>query len=147
MTQYEDYSVEELRKALDTIMLYSELNDSDVAEMERILAVLRKKAPFPHPHTTEEMWFPEWDNGGLGRGYLSGSPWSGYDEAERHYANSPLKNVDKWNKPILCIHGEKDYRIPYTQGMAAFNTAQMMGVPSKLVVFPDENHWILQPPV
>ncbi len=56
MTQYEDYSVEELRKALDTIMLYSELNDSDVAEMERILAVLRKKAPFPHPHTTEEMW-------------------------------------------------------------------------------------------
>ncbi|MBQ7072041.1 MAG: S9 family peptidase [Bacteroidales bacterium] len=96
-------------------------------------------------YTTEEMWFPEWDNGGLGRGYLSGSPWSGYDEAERHYANSPLKNVDKWNKPILCIHGEKDYRIPYTQGMAAFNTAQMMGVPSKLVVFPDENHWILQP--
>ena len=56
MTQYEEYSVEELRKALDTIMLYSELNDSDVAEMERILAVLRKKAPFPHPHTTEEMW-------------------------------------------------------------------------------------------
>ena len=56
MTKYEDYSVEELRKALDTIMLYSELNDSDVAEMESILAVLRKKAPFPHPHTTEEMW-------------------------------------------------------------------------------------------
>ena len=56
MTQYDDYSVEELRKALDTIMLYSELNDSDVAEMESILAVLRKKAPFPHPHTAEEMW-------------------------------------------------------------------------------------------
>ena len=96
-------------------------------------------------YTTEEMWFPEFDNGGLGRGYLSGSPWSQYPEAVRHYANSPLENVQKWNKPILCIHGEKDYRIPYTQGMAAFNTAQMMGVPSKLVVFPDENHWILQP--
>ena len=96
-------------------------------------------------YTTEEMWFPEFDNGGLGRGYLSGSPWSEYPEAVRHYANSPLVNVQKWNKPILCIHGEKDYRIPYTQGMAAFNTAQMMGVPSKLVVFPDENHWILQP--
>ncbi|MBS7302424.1 MAG: prolyl oligopeptidase family serine peptidase, partial [Bacteroidales bacterium] len=47
--------------------------------------------------------------------------------------------------PILCIHGMMDYRIPYEQGMAAFNAAQMMGVPSRLVVFPEENHWILQP--
>ncbi len=96
-------------------------------------------------YTTEEMWFPEWDNGGLGRGYLSGSPWSRYIEPQRHYANSPLKNVQKWHTPILCTHGGMDFRIPYTQALAAFNCAQMMGVPSKLVIFPDENHWILQP--
>ena len=54
-------------------------------------------------------------------------------------------NVAKWHTPILCIHGMMDYRIPYDQGMAAFNTAQMMGVPSKLIMFPEENHWILQP--
>ncbi|MDO4827626.1 MAG: S9 family peptidase [Bacteroidia bacterium] len=96
-------------------------------------------------YTTEEMWFPEWDNGGLGRGYLSGSPWSRYIEAQRHYSNSPLKNVQKWHTPILCTHGGMDFRIPYTQALAAFNCAQMMGVPSKLAIFPDENHWILQP--
>ena len=96
-------------------------------------------------YTTEEMWFAEWDNGGLGRGYLSGSPWSEYPEAVRHYAHNPKLNVEKWDTPILCFHGGMDFRIPYTQGMAAFNCAQMMGVPSKLVVFPNENHWILQP--
>lgn len=96
-------------------------------------------------YTTEEMWFADWDNGGLGRGYLSGSPWSEYPEAVRHYAHNPKLNVQKWDTPILCIHGGMDFRIPYTQGMAAFNCTQMMGVPSKLVVFPEENHWILQP--
>ena len=96
-------------------------------------------------YTPEEMWFADWDNGGLGRGYLSGSPWSEYPEAVRHYAHDPKLNVEKWNTPILCFHGGMDFRIPYTQGMAAFNCAQMMGVPSKLVVFPEENHWILQP--
>ncbi len=113
---------------------------------------------------TEEMWFPNWDNGGLqeyaytpgqrgpaGDGVTfggmrqGGSPWSDLPKAKRHYGNSPMKNVDKWNTPILCIHGGMDFRIPYDQGMAAFNAAQMMGVPSKLVVFPGENHWILQP--
>ncbi|MBR3011908.1 MAG: S9 family peptidase [Bacteroidales bacterium] len=96
-------------------------------------------------YTTEEMWFADWDNGGLGRGYLSGSPWSEFPEAVRHYAHNPKLFVEKWNTPILCIHGGMDFRIPYTQGMAAFNCAQMMGVPSKLVVFPEETHWILQP--
>ncbi len=96
-------------------------------------------------YTTEEMWFPEWDNGGLGRGFLSGSPWSEFPEAKRHYANSPDVNVRNWHTPILCIHGGMDFRIPYDQGMAAFNCAQYMGVPSKLVVFPTECHWILQP--
>ena len=115
-------------------------------------------------YETEEMWFPNFDNGGLseysftpgemgprGDGKTfggigqAGSPWSNAAKAQRHYANSPAVNVTKWHTPILCIHGMMDYRIPYDQGMAAFNCAQMMGVPSKLIVFPEENHWILQP--
>ena len=115
-------------------------------------------------YETEEMWFPNWDNGGLteysftpgeqgprgdgktfGGMQQAGSPWSNAAKAVRHYSNSPASNVTKWHTPILCIHGMKDYRIPYDQGMAAFNTAQMMGVPSKLILFPEENHWILQP--
>ncbi|MCH5172910.1 MAG: S9 family peptidase [Bacteroidales bacterium] len=114
--------------------------------------------------TTEEMWFANWDNGGLteyayepgltgpsgdgitfGGMQQAGAPYADNPLARRHYANSPSSMVTKWHTPILCIHGMKDYRIPYEQGMAAFNAAQMMGVPSKLVVFPDENHWILQP--
>ena len=113
---------------------------------------------------TEEMWFPNWDNGGLteyaytpgqmgplgdgktfGGIQQAGSPWADTPKARRHYSNSPSANVTKWHTPILCIHGMKDFRIPYDQGMAAFNAAQMMGVPSKLIVFPEENHWILQP--
>lgn len=113
---------------------------------------------------TEEMWFPNWDNGGLteysytpgelgpkGDGVTfggiqqAGSPWSNAPKTRRHYANSPDMNVTKWHTPILCIHGMMDYRIPYDQGMEAFNCAQMMGVPSKLIVFPEENHWILKP--
>ena len=115
-------------------------------------------------YTTEEMWFPNWDNGGLqeysytpgemgprGDGVTfggiqqAGSPWSNIAKAQRHYSNSPAANITKWNTPILCIHGCMDFRIPYTQGMAAFNAAQMMGVPSKLVIFPEETHWVLQP--
>ncbi len=115
-------------------------------------------------YETEEMWFPNFDNGGLSeysytagemgpRGdgktfggiQQAGSPWSSAAKAKRHYSNSPDVNVTKWHTPILCIHGMMDYRIPYDQGMAAFNAAQMMGVPSKLIVFPQENHWILQP--
>ncbi len=115
-------------------------------------------------YETEEMWFPNFDNGGLSeysytagetgpRGdgktfggiQQAGSPWSSAAKAKRHYSNSPDLNVTKWHTPILCIHGMMDYRIPYDQGMAAFNAAQMMGVPSKLIVFPEENHWILQP--
>ena len=113
---------------------------------------------------TEEMWFPNWDNGGLteyayapgqtgpagdgvtfGGMQQAGSPWSSAPLARRHYDNSPHKLVTAWHTPILCIHGGSDFRVPYDQGMAAFNAAQMMGVPSKLIVFPEENHWILQP--
>ena len=115
-------------------------------------------------YETEEMWFPNWDNGGLseysytpgevgprGDGVTfgglqqAGSPWSNAPKARRHYASSPAANVVNWHTPILCIHGMMDYRIPYDQGMAAFNAAQMMGVPSKLIVFPEECHWILKP--
>ncbi len=114
--------------------------------------------------TTEEMWFANWDNGGLteyaytpgqvgpkgdgitfGGMQQAGAPYASTAKARKHYANDPSSMVTKWHTPILCIHGMMDFRIPYTQGMAAFNAAQMMGVPSKLVVFPEENHWILQP--
>ena len=115
--------------------------------------------------TTEEMWFANWDNGGLteyaynpaagigpagdgitfGGMQQAGAPYASTPKAQRHYANSPSSMVTKWHTPILCIHGGMDFRIPYEQGMAAFNAAQMMGVPSKLIVFPEENHWILQP--
>ncbi|MBQ9476400.1 MAG: S9 family peptidase [Bacteroidales bacterium] len=115
-------------------------------------------------YTTEEMWFANWDNGGLteyaytpgqtgpagdgitfGGMQQAGAPYASTPKAQRHYANSPASMVTQWHTPILCIHGMMDYRIPYEQGMAAFNAAQMMGVPSKLVIFPEENHWILQP--
>ncbi|MCQ2184460.1 MAG: S9 family peptidase [Bacteroidales bacterium] len=88
-------------------------------------------------YTTEEMWFPQWDNGG--------SPWSKSPKAVRHYENSPHKLIRNWHTPILCIHGGSDFRVPYDEGMAAFNCAQMMGVPSRLIIFPNENHWILKP--
>ena len=88
---------------------------------------------------TEENWFSNWE----------------YDEAYWHrpqmprakktYHDSPHKMVEKWDTPILCIHGEKDYRINYTQGMAAFNAARMKGLPAELLIFPDENHWVLKP--
>ncbi|MBP1670985.1 MAG: putative peptidase yuxL, partial [Bacteroidetes bacterium] len=87
--------------------------------------------------TTEELWFPHWDNGG--------APWDDNPVAKRHYANSPHKLVKNWDTPILITHGEMDYRVPVDQGMAAFNAAKMIGVPSEMVLFPGENHWILKP--
>lgn len=84
---------------------------------------------------TEEMWFPHWDNGG--------APWDKNPVARRHYANSPHKLITKWDTPILITHGEMDYRVPVDQGMAAFNAAQMLGVESEMLLFPEENHWIL----
>ncbi|MBQ0025080.1 MAG: S9 family peptidase [Bacteroidales bacterium] len=97
--------------------------------------------------STEEMWFPDWDNGGckMPGTYMAGSPWSDNPYAVRHYANSPHKLIRNWNTPILITHGEKDYRVPVEQGMSAFNAAQMMGCPSKMILFPEENHWILKP--
>lgn len=88
--------------------------------------------------TTEEMWFANWDMGG--------APWERDNKvAQRTFAHSPHKFIDKWDTPILVIHGEKDFRILADQGMAAFNAAQLRGIPSQLLVYPDENHWILRP--
>lgn len=88
--------------------------------------------------TTEEMFFDNWENGG--------APWETDNKIAMHsYAQSPHKFVKNWDTPILVVHGGKDFRIPYTQGMAAFNSAQMLGIPSKFLFFPDENHWVLKP--
>ena len=87
---------------------------------------------------TEEMWFANWDMGG--------AYWEKQNAtAQRTFANSPHKFVDKWDTPILCIHGEKDYRILANHGMAAFNAAVLRGVPAELLIYPDENHWVLKP--
>ena len=87
---------------------------------------------------TEEKWFANWDMGG--------AYWEKDNAtAQRTFANSPHKFVDKWDTPILCIHGEKDYRILANQAMAAFDAAKMRGVPAELLIFPDENHWVLKP--
>jgi prolyl oligopeptidase family protein len=87
---------------------------------------------------TEEMWFANWDMGG--------AYWEKQNAtAQRTFASSPHKFVDKWDTPILCIHGEKDYRILANQGMAAFNAAVLRGVPAELLIYPDENHWVLKP--
>ena len=87
--------------------------------------------------TTEELWFPNFDNGG--------APWDNNPVAKRHYENSPHKLVKNWDTPILITAGEMDFRVPYDQAMAAYTAAQVLKVPSKLVLFPDENHWILKP--
>jgi len=88
--------------------------------------------------TTEEMFFDNWEMGG--------APWETNNKvAMKSYEHSAHKFVKNWDTPILVIHGGKDFRIPYTQGMAAFNSARMMGVPSRFLYFPDENHWVLKP--
>lgn len=87
---------------------------------------------------TEEMWFANWD--------LGGPFWDKNNAvAQRSFANSPHRFVDKWDTPILITHGEFDYRILASQGMMAFNAASLRGVPAEMVIFPDENHWILKP--
>lgn len=87
---------------------------------------------------TEEKWFANWDMGGA---YWDKSNAT----AQRTFANSPHKFVGQWDTPILCIHGEKDYRILANQAMAAFDAAKMQGIPARLLIFPDENHWVLKP--
>lgn len=87
---------------------------------------------------TEEMWFANWD--------LGGPFWDKSNAvAQRSFANSPHRFVDKWDTPILVTHGEFDFRILASQGMMAFNAARLRGVPAEMLIFPDENHWILKP--
>ncbi len=85
-------------------------------------------------YDTEELWFPEWDHGGL--------PWN---EAEHYAKHNPIEFVSKWQTPELVIHGDLDYRVVATQGMSVFTALQRMGIPSRYLRFPDENHWILKP--
>ena len=87
---------------------------------------------------TEEKWFADWDMGG--------AYWDKENAtAQRTFANSPHRFVDKWDTPILCIHGEKDYRILANQAMSAFDAAIIRGIPAQLLIYPDENHWVLKP--
>ena len=88
---------------------------------------------------TEEVFFSNWE--------YDDAYWNKDQtaNASRTYEYSPHKFVDKWDTPILCIHGERDYRIVYNQGMGAFNAARMRGIPAELLIFPDENHWVLKP--
>jgi dipeptidyl aminopeptidase/acylaminoacyl peptidase len=88
---------------------------------------------------TEEAWFSNWE--------YEDAFWNKNASANavKTYNNSPHKFVDKWDTPILVIHGEKDYRINANQGMGAFNAARMRGIPAELLLFPDENHWVLKP--
>ena len=83
---------------------------------------------------TEELWFTEWENGG--------TPWEVPENYERF---NPVHHVGEWRVPMLVIHGEKDFRIPVSQGLAAFTALQRQGIESKFLYFPDENHWVLQP--
>ncbi|MDY7096851.1 MAG: S9 family peptidase [Pseudomonadota bacterium] len=83
-------------------------------------------------YSTEELWFPRWDFGGS------------YAERSEVYEKwNPVNHVDKWQTPMLVIAGEKDFRVPYTQGLQSFTALQERGIPSQLLVFPDENHWVL----
>ncbi len=88
---------------------------------------------------TEEMWFPNWDMGS--------APWkkAADGQVQKVFSTSPHLYVDKWDTPILCIHGQKDFRIEYTHAESAFNTARMRGIDAQLLLFPDENHWVLKP--
>ena len=88
---------------------------------------------------TEEVFFSNWE---YDDAYWNKNRTA---RASKTYENSPHKFVDKWDTPILCIHGEKDYRIVYNQGMGAFNAARLRGIPAELLIFPDENHWVLKP--
>ncbi|MDE6371581.1 MAG: S9 family peptidase, partial [Duncaniella sp.] len=103
---------------------------------------------------TEEMWFANWDMGG-GATYAPansedapdfGAFWRKDNPiAQRTFALSPHRFVDKWDTPIMISHGEFDYRILSSQGEMAFNAAKLRGIPAEMVIYPDENHWILKP--
>jgi dipeptidyl aminopeptidase/acylaminoacyl peptidase len=87
---------------------------------------------------TEEMWFANWDMGG--------AYWDKSNAvAQKTFATSPHRYIDKWDTPILVTIGELDYRVPMSQGLGAFNAAKLRGIPAEMLIFPDENHWIVKP--
>ncbi len=88
---------------------------------------------------TDELWFPNWD--------MKSAPWERDSSGQmpKAFAMSPHLYVDKWDTPILCIHGQRDFRIEYTQAESAFTAARMKGIDAQLLLFPDENHWVLKP--
>ncbi|NJO13598.1 MAG: S9 family peptidase, partial [Gammaproteobacteria bacterium] len=85
-------------------------------------------------YTTEELWFTEWEFGG-----------PQFLEPQNYERQNPVNHVDAWRTPTLITAGQLDYRVPYTQSLAAFTALQRRGIDSRLVMFPDENHWILKP--
>jgi dipeptidyl aminopeptidase/acylaminoacyl peptidase len=85
-------------------------------------------------YVTEELWFTEWENGG-----------TPYDEPKAYEKFNPVNHVSKWKVPMLVVQGEKDYRVPIDQGLSTFTALQRRGIESKLLYFPDENHWVLKP--
>jgi dipeptidyl aminopeptidase/acylaminoacyl peptidase len=85
-------------------------------------------------YATEELWFPEWEHGG--------TPW---ENPEGYAKHNPIDHVGKWKAPMLVVHGGRDYRVVYTEGVATFTALQRRGIPSKFLYFPDENHWVLKP--
>ena len=88
--------------------------------------------------TTDELFFENWEKGG--------PYWSKDNNVQKAYNEfNPITYADKWNRPILVIQGGKDYRVPTEQGLQAFQAAQLLGLKSKLMYFPDENHWVLKP--
>jgi dipeptidyl aminopeptidase/acylaminoacyl peptidase len=88
-------------------------------------------------YATEELWFEEHD--------LQGTPWTNPESYRKWAPATYAAELGKFKTPTLVIAGERDYRVPYTQSLEFFNTLQRQGVASKLVVFPDEGHWILKP--
>jgi len=86
-------------------------------------------------YSTEELWFDEWDHGGGPQ----------YEMPENYEKFNPVNHVAQWSKPMLIIHGEQDFRVPDTQGISAFTALQRRGIPSRLLYFPNENHWVLKP--
>jgi dipeptidyl aminopeptidase/acylaminoacyl peptidase len=88
-------------------------------------------------YATEELWFAEHD--------MQGTPWSNPESYKKWSASTFAAELGKYKTPTLVIAGENDFRVPYTQSLEFFNTLQREGVPSKLVIFPDEGHWVLKP--
>jgi dipeptidyl aminopeptidase/acylaminoacyl peptidase len=85
-------------------------------------------------YSTEELWFDEWEHNG-----------PQYQVPQNYEQHNPINYIKEWRVPMLIIAGQKDYRIPYTQGLAAFTALQRRGIPSRFLVFPNENHWVLKP--